>query len=118
MAISRLSVTSWRTSRPRPAPMARRSAISRARTGARLVNSPATLAQATNSTRERERREHRDQHRVRRVLREPGLELGAHGEAAILVRVRVGALEIRGDRRQLGLRFRLRDAGLEASLDA
>ena len=49
-AISRLSVTSWRTSRPRPAPIARRSAISRARTGARLVNSPATLAHATNST--------------------------------------------------------------------
>ena len=50
IAMPRLSVSSWRTSRPRPAPMASRSAISRARTGPRLARRPATLAQATHNT--------------------------------------------------------------------
>ncbi len=40
----------WRIRRHRPAPTARRSAISRARTGARLVSRPATFAHATMST--------------------------------------------------------------------
>ena len=39
-----------RISRVRPAPMAKRSAISRARAGARLVSRPATFAHATSST--------------------------------------------------------------------
>ena len=66
---------------------------------------------------ERERRQHRDQDRVRRILRDPRLQFGAHAEAAILVRVRIGARQIRGDGRQFGLRFSLGYPGLEASLE-
>ena len=40
----------WRISRPRPAPIAKRSAISLARAGARLVNRLATLMHAVSST--------------------------------------------------------------------
>ena len=47
---STLSVTSWRTSRPRPAPMARRTAISRVRPEARARRTFATLALAISST--------------------------------------------------------------------
>ena len=45
-----LSVSSWRTSRPRPAPSARRIAISRWRAAVRTSSRPATLAQAMHST--------------------------------------------------------------------
>src|SRR6266852_1117715 len=46
----RLSVTSSRMSRKRPAPSANRTAISRVRVRARLRRSPATLVQATSRT--------------------------------------------------------------------
>ena len=79
---------------------------------------PGDVGARDEQHRERERREHRDQHRVRRALRDPRLQLGAHGEAAILVRVRIGALEIRGDRRQLGSALRpATTPGLEASFE-
>ena len=65
----------------------------------------------------RERGQHRDQHRVRRILCDSRLELGSYRETAILVRVRVGALQIGGNRRQLALRAGLRHARLEASLE-
>jgi hypothetical protein len=48
--MSKLSVNNCRTRRARPAPMARRRAISLARAGERLVISPATLAHATSNT--------------------------------------------------------------------
>ena len=47
---SRLSTNNWRISRPRVAPMASRSAISRRRAEARASSRLATLAQAINST--------------------------------------------------------------------
>ena len=47
---STLSVSSWRTMRPRPAPMAERMAISRERPVARASSRLATLAQAISST--------------------------------------------------------------------
>ena len=47
---SRLSVSSWRTSRPRPAPMAARNASSRSRTDARASSRFATLVHAISST--------------------------------------------------------------------
>ena len=50
IASTRPSVRSWRTMRPRPAPSARRSAISRWREDARASSRPATLAQAISST--------------------------------------------------------------------
>jgi hypothetical protein len=46
----RLSVISWRTSRPRDAPSDRRMRISRSREAARASNRLATLAQASSST--------------------------------------------------------------------
>ena len=46
-----LSVSSWRTIRPRPAPRAARTDISRARAVARASSRLATLAQAMSSTR-------------------------------------------------------------------
>ena len=49
-ATSTLSVISCRVTRPGLAPIANRSAISRARIGARLASSPATFAHATKST--------------------------------------------------------------------
>ena len=49
-ASTRLSVTSWRTRRPRPAPSARRTAISRRRAAARPIRTPAMLAQAIRRT--------------------------------------------------------------------
>ena len=48
--ISRLSVRSCRTSRPRPAPIAARSAISRSRTDARASSRFATFVHAISST--------------------------------------------------------------------
>ena len=50
-ASNRLSAISWRTMRPRPAPIAARIAISRVREVALVSNSVATLAQAMSSTR-------------------------------------------------------------------
>ena len=50
-ASSVLSVSSWRTSRPRPAPRARRTASSRRRAVARASRRLAALAQAISSTR-------------------------------------------------------------------
>ena len=47
---SRLSVSSWRMMRPRPAPRAARTDISRARAVARASSRLATLAQAISST--------------------------------------------------------------------
>ena len=47
---SALSTSSWRTMRPRPAPMASRTAISFCRAEARASNRLATLAQAMSST--------------------------------------------------------------------
>jgi hypothetical protein len=47
---SRLSVSGWRTIRPRPAPSARRVPSSRRLPLARASSSPATFAQATSST--------------------------------------------------------------------
>ena len=47
---STLSVRSWRRMRPRPAPMARRTAISLCRVVARASSKFATLAQAINNT--------------------------------------------------------------------
>ena len=64
---------------------------------------------------DRKRRQHRNQRRVRRILRDARLQLGFHEELLVLVRRRIGALEVDPDRRQLGLRLRLRDAGLEPS---
>ena len=49
-ARTRLSASSRRTIRPRPAPIARRTAISRVRLRARERSRPATLVQATRST--------------------------------------------------------------------
>ncbi len=94
-AISRLSVISCRIIRGRPAPMASRRAISRARTGARLVSSPATLAHATNSTAPASRVSIASRLAIGGCLRDPGLQLGAHGDALIPVRVRVGPFQIR-----------------------
>ena len=45
------SVINWRIKRPRPAPSARRTAISRRRPAARASIIPATLTQAMRSTR-------------------------------------------------------------------
>ena len=66
---------------------------------------------------ERERRQHREQRRVRRILRHPRLQFGSHRKPPVVVRVGIGALQIGADRRQLGLRGRLRHAGTKASLD-
>ena len=49
-AISTLSVSSWRTMRPRPAPSAERTAISRCRTVALDSSRFATLAHAISSS--------------------------------------------------------------------
>ena len=49
-AMRRLSITSWRMRRTRPAPIASLSAISRERAGARLLRRPATFAHATHRT--------------------------------------------------------------------
>ena len=67
--------------------------------------------------RERERRQHRNQRRVRRIFRHSRLQFGAHREPAILVDVRIRALQIRGDRCQFRLRRCLRDSGPQPSLD-
>ena len=117
MAISTLSVISCRMTRGRPAPIAIRRAISRARSGRPARNSPATLAHATNSTAPGEHGEHRQQDGDGRRIRDPVLQLGAHDDAPIAVRLRVGAFQIRGNDGQLGLRLGDRRAGLEASLD-
>ena len=50
-ASSRLSVSSWRSTRPRPAPSARRTLISRCRCAPRASSRLAMLAQASSSTR-------------------------------------------------------------------
>ena len=67
--------------------------------------------------RERERRQHRKQRRVRWIFRHSRLQFGAHCEPAILVRVGIRALQIRGDRCQFRLRRSLRDSGPQPSLD-
>ena len=97
--------------------MARRMAISRARTGARLASNPATLAHATNSTAAASSVEHHEQAGNRWRGRDPRLQLGAHGDVLIPVRVRVGALQIPGDDRQFRLRLRHRHAAFQASSD-
>jgi hypothetical protein len=67
---------------------------------------------------ERERRQHRDQRRVRWIFRDACLELSLHEILLVLVCVRIRTVEIRADRRQLALRLRLRDAGLEPAFHA
>ena len=59
-ASTTLSVSSWRTMRPRPAPSAVRTAISRARAAPRASSRLATLPQAISST-SADRREQRQQ---------------------------------------------------------
>ena len=62
---------------------------------------------------DRERRQHRNQHRVRRIFRDARLQLSVHEQLLVLVRYRIRALEVGGDRRQFALRLRLHNAGLK-----
>ena len=102
---------------PRPAPIARRSAISRARAGARLVNNPATFAHATSST------PSASVDSIAVSIASGGsccdsrLEFGSNQEPTVPVRIRVRSLQISGNRRQFALRAGLRYAGLKSSLE-
>jgi len=61
----------------------------------------------------RQRRQHRDQHGVRRALGDARLQLRVHEEPLILVRLRIRALEVGCDRGQLALGLLLRGAALQ-----
>ena len=73
------------------------------------------VAAGDQQHRRRERREHRHQHRLGRALGNARLELGLHEELPVLVRLGIGALEVAGNRGQLALRLRLRNARLQPS---
>ena len=62
---------------------------------------------------DRQRRQHRDQHRVRRIFRDARLQLGLDEELLVLVRRGIRALEVGRDGRQLALGLRLRRARFE-----
>ena len=61
--------------------------------------------------------QHRDDHGVGSVVRHPRLQLGADHKVPVPIGVGIHPLEIPADQRELRLRFGLRDAGTQASLD-
>ena len=112
MAMSRLSVSSCRASRARPAPMAARTAISRWRVAARDSRRFETLTQAMSSS--RPTAANRIHSVSRRSLGNVSLnESRPDPPAAIRKLCRLALRQVRDNRAQIGLGLRLGHAGLQ-----
>ena len=72
---------------------------------------------ATSSTAADKREQHRRERGVYRILIDSGLQLGSDHHVLVLIGVRVGLLQVLGERGQLGLGLRHRDPGLQAAFD-
>ena len=93
-ARTRLSVRSSRISRKRPAPIARRTAISRVRVRARREKKPRGVGARHQQHGQREDREDHAELPVDVVVLRPHFELRVYGRAAVAIELRIVAFEV------------------------